>query len=84
MLDHFFSFSKGDMVVMTTNKWDTIDVDMPYHPYADGTEVCNIFWADSDCQVVTGGILKAHLQNGEAKIYLPKASIYFADQVSFI
>lgn len=78
-LDHFFSFSKGEMVVMTTNKWDTINIDMPYHPYEDGTEVCNIFWADVDCQVVSGGILKAHLQSGEAKIYLPKSSIYFAD-----
>lgn len=34
---------------MTTNKWDTIDVEMPYTPYADGTVVCNIFWADVDC-----------------------------------
>lgn len=49
VLDHFFAFSKGDMVVMTTNKWDTIDVDMPYHPYANGTEVCNIFYPDVDC-----------------------------------
>lgn len=46
---------------MTTNKQDTIDVDMPYLPYADGTEVCNIFWPDADCQVVSGGVLKAHL-----------------------
>jgi alpha-amylase len=47
--DHFYSFSKGDMLVMTTNKWDTVDIEMPYLPYAEGTVVCNIFWADVDC-----------------------------------
>lgn len=30
VLDHFYSFSRGDMVVMTTNKWDTVDLDMPF------------------------------------------------------
>jgi len=77
VMDHFFSFSKGDMLVMTTNKWDTVDVDMPYLPYADGTEVCNIFWPNDDCQTVQNGVLHAHLQGGEAKIWLPKSNSYF-------
>lgn len=81
--DHFFSFSKGDMLVMTTNKQDTIDVSMPYIPYKDGTEVCNIFWPNDDCQTISGGVLKAHLQGGESKIYLPKTSSFFANSSSF-
>jgi alpha-amylase len=77
--DHFFSYSKGDMLVMTTNKWDTVDIEMPYIPYADGTVVCNIFWGYSDCQTISGGKMMAHLQGGEAKIWLPKTSSFFSD-----
>ena len=77
--DNFFAFSKGDMLVMTTNHWDTVDIDMPYLPYADGTVVCNIFWPDVDCETVSNGTMHAHLQNGEAKIWLPKSSSYFTN-----
>lgn len=72
------------MVVMTTNKWDTVNVSMPYIPYADGTEVCNIFYPDTDCQTVSGGVLKAYLLSGEAKIYLPKSNLYFAELVNLV
>lgn len=73
MTDHFFAFSKGDMLVLTTNKWDTVDIVMPFTPYADGTVVCNVFWPNDDCQTISGGKFNAHLQGGEAKIYLPKS-----------
>ena len=78
--DHFFAYSKGDMLVMTTNKWDTVDIEMTYLPYADVTEVCNIFWYPGDCTTVQDGKMQAHLQGGEAKIYLPKSSAYFSNQ----
>lgn len=40
---------------MTTNSYDTIDLTLTYVPYEDGTEVCNVFWPEDDCQTVTGG-----------------------------
>lgn len=49
VMDNFFAFSRGDMLVLTTNSHDTVSVEMPYLPYADGTTVCNIFWAETDC-----------------------------------
>lgn len=49
VLDNFFAFSKGDMVVMTTNHDTEVNVEMPYIPFDDGTEVCNIFWPNDDC-----------------------------------
>lgn len=55
---------------------------MDYHPYAVGTEVCNIFWPDDDCQTVSESGIQAHLQGGESKIFLPKTSPYFS-MVSF-
>lgn len=50
--DKFFSYSHGDMVVMTTNSMITTDITMPYIPYANGTLVCNIFWPNDDCQTI--------------------------------
>ena len=58
--DSFFSYSFGDMLVMVTNTGST-DLEMPYLPWADGTEVCNIFWPNDDCQTVSGGKIQAHL-----------------------
>jgi len=69
------------MLVMTTNSQDTLDVQMPYTPYEVGTEICNIFWPDDDCQTVTSDGIYAHLQGGEAKIWLPKDSAYFTSEI---
>lgn len=76
--DSFFAFSKGDMLVMLTNSSNTVSLQMPYIPYAPGTEVCNIFWPTVDCTTVTSTGMPAFLQNGEAKIYLPKSNAYFS------
>lgn len=47
--DEYFSYSRGDMLVMTTNTQSTYILTQTYVPYEDGTEVCNVFWPDSDC-----------------------------------
>ena len=82
--DNFFSYSFGDMLVMTTNSQNTVDLTMPYLPWSEGTEVCNIFWPVDDCQTVTSSGIYAHLQGGEAKVWLPKSSAYFMDEVKFL
>lgn len=76
--DTFYAFSRGQMMVMTTNKWDTIDIDVTYHPYSEGETVCNIFWP-ADCQTIEGGVLHAHLQDGESKIWMPEGSSYWSN-----
>jgi len=55
---------------------------MPYLPYAVGTEVCNIFWADVDCLTVTAEGMPGYLANGEAKIFLPKTNSYFENKAT--
>jgi len=55
-----------------------------YLPYADGTEVCNIFWAETDCQTVQDGKLHAYLMNGEAKVWIPKSDLTFNNGLEFI
>lgn len=59
--DNFFSYSFGEMLVMTTNTENTQDIQMPYTPYEAGTVICNIFWPVNDCQTVTSEGLYAHL-----------------------
>jgi alpha-amylase len=80
VLDNFFAFSKGNMVVMTTNSTNRVDVRMPYLPYTVGTEVCNIFRGNDECQTVNDQGMSAVLENGESKIWLPKDSSYFKAQ----
>jgi len=72
-----FAYSFGDMLVTVTNQTDTQDLTLPYVPYAEGTEVCNVFWPDDDCQVVSKDGLQLHLQGGESKIWLPKTNRFF-------
>jgi len=73
VLDHFFAFSKGPMMVLTTNSLATVNVQMPYLPWTAGTVVCNVFWPTQDCQTVTSSGFNAVLLNGEAKIFLPQS-----------
>lgn len=47
--DTFFAYSHGEMMVMTTNSNNTLDLSVTYHPYKNGDVVCNIFWPNDDC-----------------------------------
>mgnify|MGYP001027079231 CR=1 FL=1 len=47
--DSFFAYSHGEMMVMTTNSNNTLDLSVTYHPYKNGDVVCNIFWPNDDC-----------------------------------
>eukprot|EP01129_Flabellula_baltica_P013033 TRINITY_DN5987_c0_g1_i2.p1 TRINITY_DN5987_c0_g1~~TRINITY_DN5987_c0_g1_i2.p1 ORF type:complete len:404 (+),score=64.47 TRINITY_DN5987_c0_g1_i2:283-1494(+) len=72
--DNFYAFSRGQVFVATTNVGSnsgTISREITYHPYADGTKICNIFWPTSDCITVQNGKFTVYLLNGESKIYHP-------------
>jgi hypothetical protein len=61
---------------LVTNKNDEVNV-WPAAPWSDGTQVCNIFYPDSDCQTVQGGKFNLNMKNGEVKMFLPKSSSFF-------
>lgn len=69
----FYAFSRGEFLVALTNS-GTQSRQVTYSPFAEGTEVCNIFYPDTDCQVVSNGV-NVYLSNGESKIYVPKSSL---------
>jgi alpha-amylase len=72
-----YAFSRGDILVAVTNTHNTVDVRVTYLPdsYKEGTRVCNIFYADSDCATVTDGAIQVTLHDGESKVYVPQTSI---------
>lgn len=73
VLDNFYAFKRGDMLVALTNNYDDVNQNVPNLAYPDGTTLCNIFDSD-DCQQVNGGSLNISLSNGHSKIYVPKTS----------
>ena len=75
VLDTFFAYSFGDMLVVTTNSKEYQEVQMPYLPYTAGQTVCNAFDA-SDCAEVTDAGLKVTIME-LPKIYLPNTSSFF-------
>lgn len=72
--DHFYAFSRGDVLVATTNTHATQNIDITYLPesYKEGTVVCNVFYPTQDCVSVKEGKLNVVLLDGEAKIYVPQ------------
>lgn len=69
VMDDLFAYSFGDMLVVTTNSDNYIELTMPYLPYSAGTTVCNAF-DSNDCATVSDEGLHVTLQS-QPKIYLP-------------
>ena len=72
--DNFYAFSRGDLLIATTNTNSQKDISVTYLPesYKEGTKVCNVFYPRDDCQTIKNGALKVTLINGEVKIYVPQ------------
>ena len=74
--DNFYAFSRGKVFVATTNVGSTygkLQYTITYHPYAEGTVLCDVFWPD-DCFTVTNGQFTIVLLYGESKIFYPSSS----------
>lgn len=72
--DSFYAFTRGDTFVALTNVGNggaSQQRTITYHPYTDGTKLCNLFFPDSDCVTVENGQFQVYLANGQSKIYSP-------------
>lgn len=70
--DSFYAYTRGSVFVATTNVGSgggQVMRHITYHPYADGTQLCNVFWPTSDCVKVSNGAFDVYLDHGESKIY---------------
>lgn len=74
--DSFYAFSRGDLFVALTNSGNSLTRSVTYHPFAEGQTVCNVLFS-GDCVTVSGGALHIALNNGEAKVFVPKSSAVF-------
>jgi hypothetical protein len=81
VLDHVYAFSRGEMMVATTNT-DNQQNFSPSACWSEGTTVCNIF-NSNDCQKVQGGKINIQL-NGSPKIYMPKGSVSMEDDEDMV
>lgn len=69
--DDFYAFTRGKVFAAFTNKDYQVSRSITYHPYTDGTRLCNIF-NPSDCVTVSNKIFQVILSNGETKILVPQ------------
>eukprot|EP01099_Mayorella_cantabrigiensis_P000487 TRINITY_DN1227_c0_g1_i7.p1 TRINITY_DN1227_c0_g1~~TRINITY_DN1227_c0_g1_i7.p1 ORF type:complete len:506 (+),score=102.80 TRINITY_DN1227_c0_g1_i7:112-1518(+) len=72
--DSFYAFTRGYTFVALTNQGSsgsTTSRTITYHPYANGTKLCNLFYPTTDCMTVQDGKFTVYLYNGESKIYYP-------------
>ncbi len=75
--DQIYSYGRGKFFVALTNVLEgQVHRDVPNSGFDEGQVVCNIFYP-TDCLAIKNGILPIYLNNGEAKIFIPKTSSYF-------
>jgi alpha-amylase len=70
--DEFYAFTRGASFVALTNQMNTITRTITYHPYSNGTKLCN--WLDdSDCIVVQNNSFDVTMTGGLPKLYQPSS-----------
>jgi alpha-amylase len=74
VMDDFYAFSKGPMLVALTNQVNnSVNYVVPNAPFSEGDTVCNIFYPTTDCQQVKNGSVNVYLDSGEQKMYVEKS-----------
>ena len=68
--NNFYAFTRGQYFFAFTNCIDYQARSISFHPYAEGTTLCNLFHK-GDCVQVKNGQFPVVLTNGEVKIFVP-------------
>lgn len=80
--DQLYAFTRGKFLVAVTNQvYGQVHADVPNTGFAEGEQVCNIFFS-GDCAKITNGKLGVYLNNGEVKVFVPKSSSFFSESAS--
>eukprot|EP01100_Stratorugosa_tubuloviscum_P000829 TRINITY_DN1186_c0_g1_i1.p1 TRINITY_DN1186_c0_g1~~TRINITY_DN1186_c0_g1_i1.p1 ORF type:complete len:461 (-),score=187.26 TRINITY_DN1186_c0_g1_i1:105-1487(-) len=67
----FYAFTRGNTFVAITNQQYTLSYTITYHPYSEGTRLCNVL-STNDCVTVQNNSFKITMTNGLPKIYYPQ------------
>lgn len=68
--DAFYAFTRGEHLFAFTTSHEYQSRTITYHPYSEGTKLCNVLHP-KDCVEVTNGEIPVVLINGEFKIFSP-------------
>ena len=68
--DAFYAFTRGEHLFAFTNSLDYQARTISYHPYTEGTRLCNVLHP-KDCVEVRDGVIPVVLIGGEVKIFSP-------------
>jgi len=68
--NQFYAFTRGDSFFAFSNTHDDQYKTISFHPYSEGTVLCNIFHK-GDCVEVRNGEFPVVLNNGEVKVFAP-------------
>jgi len=71
--DNFYAFTRGNFFCAFTNTQNSLSRTITYHPYSEGTVLCNAFNPTSDCVTVENNQFIIELMTGEVKLYAPKS-----------
>ena len=75
--DSFYAFTRGSTFVATTNVGsygDDVTRTITYHPYTDGTTLCEALSISNDCVTVSNNEFQVTLSQGMPKVYVPATS----------
>jgi len=61
-------------VALTSKLYEVVNRSITYHPYTEGTVICNIL-KSNDCQTVRSNKFDINLTLGETKVYIPKSQM---------
>jgi alpha-amylase len=71
--DEVYAFSRDDVLCLFTNTENYKERTLTYHPYKEGTKLCNLF-NGQECIRVQNKKIKVTL-GGDYKVYVPKDSL---------
>lgn len=75
--DNIYAYTRGKFFVALTNQVaGQYRADVPDTGFSEGELLCNIFHP-TDCVKIQNGTLPLYLNDGEAKVFIPKDSAFF-------
>lgn len=70
-----YVFSRGDVLILSTNNDQDYEVTMSYLPFYEGQTVCDQVAQDGACYTVVNGVLKVKVSKGEPVVLAPKEKV---------
>lgn len=71
---NLYAFSRCDVLIATTNSFNTAIYEVGFLPWKSGVEVCNIY-KTNECHTVSSKGITVTLEKYETKVFVPKDTL---------